>query len=202
MTHPRRETRRAILRAAYERFYRAGFARVSVDDIAAAAGVTKKTLYYHFPSKDALMGAVLDNQHEFALRQFERWVDAGAGDAVRFTDAMFKSLARWAAKPGWSGAGFTRIVMELADLPGHPARVGARRHKRLVEDWFTSQFEALGIVSARAAARRIQLLLEGCMALMLIHGETSFASEAAEAARTILKDAGSSKKRRAVSPSR
>ena len=36
---------------------------MSVDAMAEAAGVTKRTLYYHFESKDALVAAVLDHQH-------------------------------------------------------------------------------------------------------------------------------------------
>jgi AcrR family transcriptional regulator len=53
------ETRRLILENAYQLFYRHGFARVAVDAIAARAGVTKRTLYYHFRSKDDLLAAVL-----------------------------------------------------------------------------------------------------------------------------------------------
>jgi AcrR family transcriptional regulator len=196
MTRSPEPTREKILRAAYDRFYRQGYARVSVDDIAEAAGVTKKTLYYHFKSKDALCGAVFDFQHEFALRQFQSWAGRGASDAAGFTDAMFASLARWASKPGWSGTGFTRITMELADLPGHPARIAARRHKRHLEDWLVGQLEVFGVAGARSVARQILLLLEGCMVLMLIHGDTAYAADAAEAAQSVIKDAGVARPRK------
>src|SRR6478735_6010086 len=59
-------THQCILDAAYGLFRRKGFTRVSMDDIAASAAVTKRTLYHHFESKDALVGAVLDAQHELA----------------------------------------------------------------------------------------------------------------------------------------
>ena len=52
-------TRRQILDTAYDLFYRKGFGRVGVDEVAAAAGFTKRTLYRHFRSKDDLLGAVL-----------------------------------------------------------------------------------------------------------------------------------------------
>jgi hypothetical protein len=40
-------------------------------------------------------------------------------------------LSGWASStPRWSGSGFTRLVVELADLPGHPARAIARRSAR------------------------------------------------------------------------
>jgi AcrR family transcriptional regulator len=60
-------TRKRILDAAYGEFRRKGYARVGVDEIAAAAKVTKRTLYYHFDSKDALLAAVLERQHELAV---------------------------------------------------------------------------------------------------------------------------------------
>ena len=49
-------TRKRILDAAYVLFRRKGYTRVSMDEIAAATAVTKRTLYYHFRSKDELVG--------------------------------------------------------------------------------------------------------------------------------------------------
>jgi hypothetical protein len=50
-----------------------------------------------------------------------------AADAV--LESFFGQLLEWARKPRWSGSGFTRLVVELADLPGHPARAIARRSR-------------------------------------------------------------------------
>ena len=44
-------------------------------------------------------------------------------------DGLFSELAVWADKARWAGSGFTRLAIELADLPGHPARLIARRHE-------------------------------------------------------------------------
>ena len=53
------ETRERILTAAEELFRGRGYAAVSIGDIAAAVGVTKATLYYHFSGKDAIYTAVM-----------------------------------------------------------------------------------------------------------------------------------------------
>ena len=53
LTNPKQ----TILTCAYRLFHRLGFNRVSMDEIATAAGVTKRTLYFHFRSKDDLMAA-------------------------------------------------------------------------------------------------------------------------------------------------
>jgi hypothetical protein len=60
-------TRRRILDAAYQLFYQRGFARVGVDEVAELAGITKRTLDYHFESKDDLLAAVLQLQHELSF---------------------------------------------------------------------------------------------------------------------------------------
>ncbi len=62
MTAPQRLTDRkrlAILDTAEEQFRLHGFDGVSMDKIAAEAGVSKRTVYNHFPSKDDLFGEML-----------------------------------------------------------------------------------------------------------------------------------------------
>ena len=129
-------TRRRILDAAYELFYRKGFGRVGVDEIAASAGITKRTLYYHFQSKDDLLASVLELHSELALARIRKYEDRYSGSADEILDILFAELSRWSAKPAWTGAGFTRLAMELADLPGHPARAIAHRHKAAMEGWW------------------------------------------------------------------
>ena len=122
-------TRWRILDAAYRLFRRRGYTRVSMDEIAASAKVTKRTLYYHFQSKDSLLAAVLDAQHHLALAAFRTFGDSLSGSPEDIIEALFREIAVWSDKPRWAGSGFTRLVVELADLPGHPARLIARRHK-------------------------------------------------------------------------
>jgi len=180
------ETRRRILGAAYLQFSRRGFGRVGVDEIAAAAKVTKRTLYYHFKSKDELLAAVLESQHHIALQAYRSWGDRLDGNAERMVDVFFAELAKWLASPRWSGSGFTRLAMELADLPGHPARVVARHHKAMVEAYLAERFGNAGMRSPRERAREIALLAEGAMALTLVHGDRAYARAAARAAKRLL----------------
>lgn len=51
--------RAAIIAAAIEEFRAAGFDATSMDRIAARAGVSKRTVYNHFPGKEALFAAIL-----------------------------------------------------------------------------------------------------------------------------------------------
>jgi len=181
-------TRRGILDAAYELFYRKGFGRVSVDEIAAQANVTKRTLYYHFKSKDGILESVLVLHHELAFARIRKYETRYSGDAENILTTLFSELAKWSTKPNWTGPGFTRLVMELADLPGHPARAVARRHKMAVERWYAELFSQAGVSSSSERAREIALLAEGATALILIHGDRSYADTALRAAKRLVKE--------------
>jgi AcrR family transcriptional regulator len=187
MPRPSRQTRERILEGAYRQFRQKGYTRVSMDEIAAATGVTKRTLYYHFESKDALLAAMLEAQHQLALAAFKTFGEQLFGSPQRIVDALFQDLAVWADTPRWAGSGFTRLVVELADLPGHPARLIARRHKAMLEAQFADVLRRAGVVRARERAREIWLISEGAISLMLVHGDRRYARAAAVAAKKLLK---------------
>ena len=182
-------------RAAFEMFWRAGFARTSLDVIAERAAVTKRTLYANFRSKADLLADVL--QHYAALAQ-GRMEAIGAGwpaDRVGLAEALFDGLSAWhAGKPRWSGLGFSRLAAELADMPGYPARAIAAGHKGWVENWYARRLRAAGVRRPGRKARELMLLVEGSMALALIHGDRRYFAAAAEAAKTQSPASGKKKK--------
>jgi AcrR family transcriptional regulator len=57
---PSTDTRSRILSAAVRLFGEQGYAGTSVRDIAESLGLTKAALYYHFPSKETILDALLD----------------------------------------------------------------------------------------------------------------------------------------------
>jgi len=179
-------TRQHVLDEAYVLLRRKGFARVSMDEIADAAAVTKRTLYYHFESKDALLAAVLEGQHRLALAAFRTFGDRLSGSPEAMIDTMFAELGVWSSKPRWAGSGFTRLVVELADLPGHPARLIARRHKTMMEAHLAGLLAKAHIESPHARAREIWLLAEGAISMMLVHGDRDYIGAAAAAAKRLL----------------
>ncbi|GJF29735.1 TetR family transcriptional regulator [Kitasatospora sp. NE20-6] len=69
-------TTRQIVTAAAERFGSAGYAAVSIDDVARAAGLTKGAVYHHFDGKTALLRAVFAQADEDRAR---RLAEAAAG---------------------------------------------------------------------------------------------------------------------------
>lgn len=181
------QTRQRIIDAAYESFWRSGYTRTNVDSIAGRAQLTKRTLYSYFRSKDDLLAAVLIHYGELAAQRLRRIGDRMPEDRDGMVESFFGQLAGWAsATPRWSGSGFTRLVVELADLPGHPARAIARRHKTTLEAWLAGRLTRARVTRPKQRAREIMLLMEGAMALMLIHNDRRYIDAAAGAARRLV----------------
>ncbi len=183
-----------IVAAATKLFYSDGIRGVSVDAVAAKAGVTKRTLYYHFRSKDDLVAAYLAARDQPNLALFKQWFDAAEGGLPAKVQNIFRNLARSARHPKWKGCGFLRTSAELANLPGHPAiRIGAA-HKKKFEDWLRIGFEAEGIRAAELLARQIVLLLDGSFAVVLLHRDASYMETAGEAAFSLVEAASRARK--------
>ena len=121
MATPALSTRDRIVSAASKLFYSEGIRAVSVDAVAEKAGITKRTLYYHFDSKDDLIAAYLEMRDQPNLALFKRWFAETDGDAADKVRGVFFNLARAARHPRWKGCGFLRTSAELANMPGHPA---------------------------------------------------------------------------------
>jgi AcrR family transcriptional regulator len=188
MRRKSQETRQRIVDAAYGSFWQHGYRRTSMDGIADRAGVTKRTLYAYFRSKDDLLAAVLQHYGELAKARLRHIGDRLPPDRDGLIDSFFGQLAGWAAAtPRWSGSGFTRLVTELGDLPGHPARVIARRAKGTTEAWLAGLLTRARVARPREHAREIMLLMEGAMALMLIHGDRGYIDAAARAAKRLVR---------------
>lgn len=178
-------TRQQIIEAADQLFYSEGLAAVSMDRIADRAGVTKKTLYYHFRSKDDLMGAYLDARHGRVMERYQGWAGA-SGSATDRMERMFRRLAESTRERAWRGCGFLRAACELADRPGHPAALAARRHKTAFEQWLRELLEGEGRPDAAHLARSLMVLLDGAIVQALIHRDAAYAQAAAELARILL----------------
>lgn len=183
-------TKSRIIKAASRLFYADGIRAVSVDAVAEKAGVTKKTLYYHFRSKDDLVTAYLQARDQPNLDAFRRWfdeADGGLGDKVF---AIFDGVARAARRPSWRGCGFLRTAGELANQPGHPAIKAGVAHKKRFEAWLAGECSEAGLPAPEVAARRLVILMDGAFAGSLIHRDPDYIIEAGHAARLLIATTG------------
>ena len=187
--------RERIISAASALFYNDGIRGVNVAAVAEKAGVTKRTLYYHFKSKDDLVEAYLAGRDQPNLALFRKWFAEADGGLPAKVEAIFRNLARSARHPKWKGCGFLRTSAELANMPGHPAiKIGAA-HKKKFEEWLRATFEAEGFAEPLRLARQILLLLDGAFAVVLLHRDASYLETAGEAASSLVTAARPRKRR-------
>jgi len=174
-----------ILRAAEELFYSKGIRAVGVDAIADAAGVTKKTLYDRFGSKDNLIAAYLRRRdatwHAFLDDQLRR---RRATEPQQVILALFSALTDWIAEHQ-RGCGFINAAAELAesDHPAMPVIVG---QKRWMRDEFAAQARKAGLRRPDELADRLLLLHEGALVSHQVAAMENATEVAHRAARDLL----------------
>jgi AcrR family transcriptional regulator len=180
-------TRERILSAAGKLFYGRGIRNVSMDDVAARAGVTKRTLYYHFRSKDDLIAAYLQARDQPTLALVAQWMDVTEGPLERQIAEVFARIGQLARNPKWRGCGFLRTAAELASMPGHPAVKAGAAHKKKLEAEFAARIAAAGFDNAATRARQIMVLFDGSFSAMLVHRDGAYAEAAGRATAAILR---------------
>jgi AcrR family transcriptional regulator len=175
-------TKDRIVKAAARLFYEEGIRAVSVDAVADKAGVTKKTLYYHFRGKDDLVAAYLQSQDQPTLDLYARWFSETRGPVADKVRGLFTRFGEAASHPRWRGCGFLRTVAELASTPGHPAVKAGAAHKKRFEQWLADVFAEHAIAECNELARQIVVLLDGAAAVMLVHRDAAYVKAAGDLA--------------------
>ncbi|HXH46442.1 MAG TPA: TetR/AcrR family transcriptional regulator [Bradyrhizobium sp.] len=170
-----------ILETADKLFYLQGIRAIGVDTIAAEIGISKRTLYNHFPSKDALIAAYLE-------RRFVHTRPSDKPPAEQIL-ATFDSLERRFAAKDFRGCPFVNAVAELgpADRTVKKIATAFKESRRL---WFRDRLTELGVAEAEALATQLVLLVDGSIAQDLVRDDPAMARAAKDAAKVLLRNAG------------
>ena len=182
-----------ILAAADKLFYTQGILAVGVDTIAAEAGVSKRTLYNHYPSKDALIAAYLTARFRHIAPS-----DAPAAEQIL---GVFDRLEKVFNSTGFRGCPFVNAVAEIGD-PKHAASGIAVQFKEQRRQWFRALLKRLGVKDPDAVAIQMQILVDGAIATALVRNDPAVARSARAAAEVLLGAAGSSQRSASTSMKR
>src|SRR5436189_4597484 len=179
--HPKPSMKERILETADRLFYLQGIRAIGVDTIAAEAGISKRTLYNHFPSKDELISAYLE-------RRFTRAPPSDQPPVEQIL-ATFDRLERGFASKGFRGCPFVNAVAELGveDKSVKKIAIAFKESRRL---WFRDLLKQLDVADPEGLATQLALLVDGSIAQDLGRGDPAMARAAREAARVLLKNAG------------
>ena len=150
--------RERLLAAASELFYAEGVQSVGIDRVIARARVAKASLYTTFGSKEALVCAYLEAQHERTLAGLRSAV-AGCMDPIERVLAVFDAQARQFGTPEFHGCAFTAAAAEA--LPGGRIELVAESYRRDIRALFTELSAAAGAPEPERLATQLQLLYDG-----------------------------------------
>lgn len=153
-----------ILIAAGALFYREGIRAVGIDRIIEEAKVAKATLYRHFPSKDHLVAAYLQDRHDRVIRSLQEVLDATEAprDQIKL---IFERLYEKADSPEFRGCAFALAVAEHGDSERVVSI--ARTHKKTVRDIFRTIMSKADVRLDQASAH-LSLLYEGALATVAV----------------------------------
>lgn len=170
-----------ILKTADRLFYGKGIRAIGVDTIAAEIGISKRTLYNYFPSKDELIVAYL-SRHLIPVRTSDR-------PLLEQILHIFDWLERWFASDTFRGCPFVNAVAELGDAthPGTKMAVAYKEQRRL---WLRDALTQLNVADPDGLSTQVAILAEGAIIAALVRGDPGMARAAKAAARVLLTAAG------------
>ena len=167
-----------ILSTADRLFYSSGIRAIGVDTVAAEIGISKRTLYNYFPSKDALVIAYLTR----------RYVVPKPSDEAPLAQilAAFDRMERWFGNENFRGCPFVNAVTEWGDAATKIA-IDFKEQRR---QWFKELLTRLNAVDPDSLATQLAILVEGAMSAALVRRDPGLARAAKRAATVLMGAAG------------
>lgn len=180
-------TRERLLRTAADLFYREGVAPVGVERLCQTAGVSKRSMYQLFDTKDDLVAETLRTHGPAIVAGYFPAPDADLSprDRIRY---VFQRLDEQSGTPGFHGCPFVNTAVETRD-PDHPATVVARGFKEQLATHFATHAAALGVADPDALAVQLTMVFDGASVRAVMRG-TSLDGAATRTADALLAAAG------------
>lgn len=173
-----------LLRATEHLIYQGGINATGMDLIVKTSGVARKSLYKHYPTKEALVAAALQARDERWMQWFITATTQAATPRARLL-SIFDALREWFASDGFRGCAFINAAGEIGD-PANPIREVARLHKARLLDHVRTLMQAADLPDPTETARQWLVLIDGAIAVALVTGDLSITDSAERAAAALL----------------
>jgi TetR/AcrR family transcriptional regulator, transcriptional repressor for nem operon len=135
-------TRDHIVEAADRLFYRQGYEHTSFSDIADSVRISRGNFYYHFRSKDEILGAVIQQRLANTEAMLKSWESRSEAPVERIRSFIAMMIANRADIKRY-GCPVGTLCGEMAKL-SHPAKSDANKLFTLFRVWLRRQFALLG----------------------------------------------------------
>jgi AcrR family transcriptional regulator len=160
-------TAQAITEAALQLFYRQGFHATGVEQLSQEAGVTKKTLYRHFPSKEHVVAAALAQRHEDFMTALCAFVETL--EARQQPLAYLDFIGAWVQQADFCGCLFINAAAEYSALSA-PPHGQAQAHKQQLLQYLTQRCADAGFKQPAQTAMQLFVLGEGLIVSAQVQG--------------------------------
>ena len=156
------DKREALLVCAYRLFEVQGFNGTGVDQIAAESGVTKRTLYKYFGSKEGLIEAVLEQHHAELIEQMRAVVFTEEQDCMSRFMRCFDLYRDWFGRSNFAGCIFIKTINEFAGCSPKLSGI-AQRSKVAIREILVEVGQEGELRDPDLLADQLQLVLEGAI---------------------------------------
>lgn len=172
-------TRLRLLEAASVLVAEESLANLSVENIADKAGVSRRTFFQHFPSKDHLLAAVVEFSRPTYLDRYRTWADTcGPGATIdQRIASIFENITSAAHNPNWKGCCFIRMAAELGSLQGHPVHMLVAAANDDMERWIEAELTKEHYDRPEALARQLVVLINGLLMIQLVTHSTAYGQD-------------------------
>ena len=171
-------TRERLLDAAYRILAEDSFSQLSIDRVTERAGLSRRTFFLHFKSKDQLLAEVLDYVRPAQAAACRRWsdqLDPSLGVEERVL-MLVANLVESIRSPGWHGCCFMRLSAELGDRAGHPVHAVVAEAHRDMERWLEGELAGGNYASPALVAKQLVILINGMLLMQLVHRDGSYSA--------------------------
>lgn len=182
------DKREKIVDTAIELFSRDGFHATGIDTIVAESGITKRTLYHHFASKDELVIAALKKHHQAFVNNFGAGVMNASDSPKKQLLAVFDVAHAWFSSNNFYGCMFINAVGEFAETKDD-VRTVAQEFKTHVRNFIIEVAKEAGAKNPKDLAVQLALLLEGSIVTAQVSGSPESATNAKVIAKKLIDDA-------------
>jgi AcrR family transcriptional regulator len=179
-----RPARQRLLETSYTMFSTRGVRDVGVDEVIERAGVAKATLYRHFPSKDDLVIAFLEEREQ---RWTLDWVEAEArgrgSEPEQQLLAIFDLFDEWFHREDFEGCAFVNVMLEMGPL--HPVGSASVSHLENIRAVVRRLAEEAGLRDPHSFASSWHILMKGSI-VQAVEGDLDAAARAKSMARLLI----------------
>ena len=179
--------REHLIDTAIALFSERGYHASGIDTILEKAGVSKKTLYRHFRSKDELILAALKKYDGVFRNDVMRQVEARADAPRDRLLALFDVAAEWFAQDVFFGCMFINAIGEYS-RPDTPIRRACQEFKALMRRYIEDLCSEMGASDPAGLADELALLFEGATVTAQVSQGGARAAAVAKSAAAILID--------------